>query len=322
MGASLLSVVLLMGAAWFARARYLAAGPLLASQVVVIPRGTPAQVGDALAAARVIDNATEFRVAAALTRWAGPLHTGELAFPALASLSDTLDVLRFGHPVQHRVTIPEGLTAAQIAVLLDRTAALGGDPVVPAEGAMLPETYDFDHGATRASIMQRAEDAMDHALTGIWAGRSDEVKLDSPRQLVTLASIVERETARPEERAHIASVFLNRLRRGMRLQSDPTVIYAVTGGAGVSEHPITRAELDWSNPYNTYTIPALPPGPIDSPGIAAMQAVAHPMTTDDLYFVADGQGGHAFAATLEEHRHKVAAWRALAAQPAATPNGK
>ncbi len=306
---------LLGGAAWFARIRYLGPGPSTAIQAVVIPRGTPAQVGEALSAAGVISSVAEFRVAAVLTREAGPLHAGELMFPAQASLSDTLQVLRAGHTAQHRVTIPEGLTAAQVALLLDRTAGLTGDPVVPPEGGILPETYDFDRGATRVSIAQRASSAMERALTEAWEGREADVSLNDPQQMLTLASIVERETARPEERAHIAGVFLNRLRHRMRLQSDPTVIYAATGGIGVSNHPISHADLELPNPYNTYTSPALPPGPIAGPGIASLRAVAHPLPTDDLYFVADGHGGHVFAATLEEHQRNVAAWRALGAKP-------
>ena len=283
---------------------------------MVIPRGTPAQVGEALSAAGVIGSVAEFRVAAALTREAGPLRAGELVFPALASLSDTLQVLRAGRTAQHRVTIPEGLTAAQVALLLDRTAALTGDPVVPQEGGILPETYEFDRGATRASIMQRAGAAMQRALAQAWAGRDADLNLDDPQQMLTLASMVERETAIPEERPHVAAVFLNRLRRGMRLQSDPTVIYAATGGIGVSGRPISHADLELTNPYNTYTSPALPPGPIAAPGVASLRAVAHPMLTDDLYFVADGHGGHIFAATLEQHLRNVAAWRALDPKPA------
>lgn len=304
------------GGAWYARDRYLAPGPLATMQAVVIPRGTPAQVGEALSAAGVIGSVPEFRVAATLTRGAGPLHAGELMFPAMASLSDTLQVLRAGRVAQHRITIPEGLTAAQVALLLVRTAGLTGDPVVPQEGEVLPETYDFDRGASRASIVQRADAAMQRALAQVWAGRDPDVGLDDPQQLLILASMVERETARADERPHIAGVFLNRLRRGMRLQSDPTVIYAATGGIGTSGHPITRADLELSNPYNTYTSPALPPGPIAGPGLASLLAVAHPMPTDDLYFVADGHGGHVFAATLEEHQRNVAAWRALEAKPA------
>ncbi len=304
------------GGAWLARALYLAPGPLPASQAVVIPRGTLTQVGEALTAAGVVADPLAFRVAATITRAAGPLHAGELVFPAAASLSETLLVLREGRVAQHRVTIPEGLTAAQVALLLDRTSGLTGDPVVPREGEVLPQTYDFTRGATRVSVVQRADIAMQRALAQAWAARDPAVALDDPQQMLTLASIVERETARPEERAHIAGVFLNRLRRRMRLQSDPTVIYAATGGIGVSNHPISHADLELPNPYNTYTTPALPPGPIAGPGLASLLAVAHPLPTDDLYFVADGHGGHVFAATLEQHLRNVAAWRTLEARPA------
>jgi len=292
------------------QARYQRPGPLAAELAFVVPRGTPAQVAEALLKAGVIDDAFAFRLATMATRGAGTLHATELAFPAHASLRSVLSVLRTGRPVQHRITIPEGLTAAQIAVLLDRAPALVGDSPVPEEGAMLPETYAFDHGTTRAALVERASAAMAHALAQVWEQREDGLPLASPQELLTLASMVERETARPEERPLVAAVFLNRLRRGMKLQSDPTVAYAASGGAGVLERPLTRADLDWPTPYNTYRVTGLPPGPIASPGLASLRAVAHPAHTEDLYFVADGGGGHSFARTLDEQNRNVAHWRA------------
>ena len=175
---------------------------------------------------------------------------------------------------------------------------------------MLPETYAYERGATRAAVLARAERAMDQALAKAWAGRAEGLGLSGPREMLILASIVERETARPAERPLVAAVFLNRRRLGMRLQSDPTVAYAVTGGSGALTRKLSRADLDSDSPYNTYRIAALPPGPIDSPGRASLQAVAHPADSDALYFVADGTGGHAFAHTLAEHNRNVAKWRA------------
>ncbi len=241
----------------------------------------------------------------------GKLHAGELAFLEHASLREVLRVLRTSKPVQHKLTIPEGLTAIQIARLLGKSDVLTGDIPVPPEGAILPQTYAFEFGATRSSIVERASADMQRTLAQAWASRSPDLPLNSPKQLLILASMVERETARPEERPHIAAVFLNRLRKGMRLQSDPTVIYAVSKGAGTLDRPLSKADLDIASPYNTYRVEGLPPGPIASPGLASLEAAARPEQTDDLYFVADGTGGHAFSATLEEHLKNVAKWRAL-----------
>ena len=287
-------------------ARYEQAGPLTETRAVQVPRGTPQQVAEALVA---------FRLAVMARRGAGTLHAAELAFPAHASLRTVLSVLRNGRPVQHRITIPEGLTAAQVAQLVDRTAALAGPTPVPAEGAVLPETYEFERGTTRDALVERATAAMTRLLAQTWEHREDGLPLASPQELLTLASIVERETARPEERPLVAAVLFNRLRRGMKLQSDPTVIYAVSGGAGVLDRPLTRVDLEWPTPYNTYGMAGLPPGPIASPGVASLRAVAHPAHTENLYFVADGNGGHVFSRTLEEHNRNVSRWRAQGDPP-------
>jgi UPF0755 protein len=299
------------GAAQMAYWRFVAAGKLAQSRDVVVPRGSPAEVAAALLQAGVIDDIRAFRLAALLTRGEGPLHAAELAFPAGVSLRETLNILRTARPVQHLLVIPEGLTAAQIAMLLDRTEALSGDVPVPGEGAVLPQSYDYEYGASRASMIARASAAMRRALARAWAERAPDLPLASPRDLLILASIVERETALPGERAHIAAVFLNRLRQGMKLQSDPTVAYAVSGGMVTADPALTRADLELANPYNTYRVAGLPPGPIDSPGMASLLAVARPAASDDLYFVADGRGGHAFARTLDEHNRNVARWRRL-----------
>jgi UPF0755 protein len=296
-------------------------GPLAAPATVAVPHGSTFQVGQTLAAADVVSNARSLRLAAALTHGAGPLHAGEFAFPARASLGVVLAILRTSKPIEHKVTIPEGLTAAQIAQILDDADALAGEVPLPQEGTVLPDTYIYERGTTRAALLARASEAMRHMVDRIWADRATDLPLATSEQMVTLASIVERETARAEERPRVAAVFLNRLRRGMRLQADPTVAYAVSGGTGVVGHDLTRADLEWSNPYNTYRVAGLPPGPIASPGVASMQAVARPAETDDLYFVADGSGGHAFARTEEEHNRNVARWRALPARDPAKPGG-
>jgi UPF0755 protein len=311
----LLLVLALAGAgavaAHYALERFHAPGPLAEARAVVVPRGGPVRLGEALAGAGVIAWPEALRVAAWATSAEGPLRAGEFLFPAGASLRDVLTILRTARPVQHRLTIPEGLTAAAIAMLVDETDTLAGEAVVPPEGMVMPDTYQYERGTTRAAVLDRAVRAMQRALAEAWAGRAEGLPLATPQEMLILASIVERETGRVEERPRVAQVFLNRLKRGMRLQSDPTVAYAASFGAGVLDRPLSRADLDAPNPYNTYRNPGLPPGPIASPGTAALNAVAHPAGGDDLYFVADGSGGHAFARTLEDHNRNVARWRGL-----------
>lgn len=313
-------VVVLLGGGWvFATRYYDAPGPLPTARAIVVPRGSLDQVTDELVQEGVVGNAWAFQAAATVTRWQGAVRAGELEFPASASLRQVLEVLRTGRPVQHRLTIPEGLTAVQVAQLIDRAPALDGTTPLPEEGWFLPETYAFDRGTTRAMVVERGRAAMDRALERSWASRSATMPLDTPRDVLILASIVERETGKPEERPKVAAVFLNRLRRGMRLQSDPTVVYGASGGAGVLDHSLTRAELERDDPYNTYRIPGLPPGPISMPGLASLRAVTQPMQTDDLYFVADGSGGHVFTKSNDEHVRNVARWREIERSRAVKP---
>jgi UPF0755 protein len=225
-------------------------------------------------------------------------------------LRDVLEVLRRARPVQRRLTIPEGLVARQIAALIERAEGLTGEVPPFDEGALLPETYAYQWGDTRASLVRRADAAMDAALAEAWAARAPNLPLRSAREALILASIVERETSKPEERARVAGVFVNRLRRNMPLQSDPTTAYAAADG-GVLDRPLTRADLDRDHPFNTYRIRGLPPGPIASPGRDALRATVQPEATEFIFFVADGTGGHAFARTLEEHNRNVARWREI-----------
>jgi UPF0755 protein len=287
-----------------------APGPLAEERAVVIPRGGIREIAARLEREGVVRDADAFALAALLTRGQGPLRAGEFAFPAGASLLEVLAVLRTARPVQRRFTIAEGMLAVQIRAALEAEAALTG-PVPPfAEGALLPETYLFSWGDSRESLVRRAAAAMDQALAQEWERRAPNLPLASPREALILASIIERETAVPEERARIAGVFINRLRRGMPLQSDPTTAYAAAEG-GVLERPLTRADLQRDHPFNTYRVTGLPPGPIASPGRAAIRAALNPETHDFLYFVADGSGGHAFARTLDEHNRNVARWRQI-----------
>ncbi len=312
LGAALVLAVLLLGA----RALYERSGPLPHAQAIVVPHGpvnlaaAALQQAGALPAGPVASQV--FRVAARLTRGDGPIRAGEFAFPAHASLQAMLHVLRTSPPVQHELTIPEGLTAAQIARRIAQAEALSGPTPVPAEGSILPQTYDYVRGTTRAALVARMQQAMARQVAAIWAKRDLNAGLADPDELVILASMVERETARPAERTLVARVFLNRLRLGMKLQSDPTVIYAAAGGLGPLPRPLSRADLALDNPYNTYVVTGLPVGPICAPGVAALQAVAHPAASDALYFVADGTGGHSFSNSLAQHLRNVAHWRAAA----------
>jgi UPF0755 protein len=319
--AVLLGTVVLLGAlVLFSLRLYDAPGPLQDSRAVVVPRTGLAQISDLLAKEGVVANPLTLRLAGLATRGQGPMHSSELSFPAHASLRTVLQVLRFGKPVQHRLTIAEGLTAAQVAVLVSAAPAAEGDVAVPAEGSVLPETYSYERGTARAALLERARKAMDHALEQAWAARSPaSAPLATPHDALVLASIVERETSRADERPRIAMVFLNRLRRGMKLQSDPTVVYGASGGLGVLDHGLTRAELEHDDPYNTYRIPGLPAGPISMPGLASLKAVTQPWPSEELYFVADGTGGHLFAKTEADHNRNVARWREFERQRAAQP---
>ena len=319
--AVILVAALLLGGAGFLVVRsYGLPGPLADGRAIVVPHGGIDQIADVLAREGVIGNPLSLRLAALATRGQGALHSAELYFPAHASLATVLVVLRTGKPVQHRFTIPEGLTAAQVAALLDRAPALEGETPIPAEGSLLPETYSYELGTARIAVLDRSRRAMDKALDQAWATRTPTAAmLTTPRDVLILASIVERETSRADERARIAGVFVNRLRRGMKLQSDPTVVYGASGGSGVLDHGITRAELDRDDPYNTYRIPGLPSGPISMPGLASLKAATQPWPGDELYFVADGQGGHLFAKTEAEHQRNVARWREVERQRAALP---
>nr|WP_314075322.1 endolytic transglycosylase MltG [uncultured Roseococcus sp.] len=295
-------------------------GPLEAPTRVVIPRGGIEAIAAMLHAKNVVAEPRIFAAAAWATRDRGPLRAGEFAFEPHVTMTEVLHILREGRVVQYRLTIPEGLTAQQIAAILERTEGLTGEVPPLEEGAVLPETYVFERGDTRAAIVRRATAAMDQALAEAWASRAADLPLATPREALVLASIIEEETGVAAERGQVAGVFVNRLRRGMMLQSDPTVAYGVTQGAPL-DRALTRADLDTPHPYNTYRIRGLPPGPIASPGREALRAATRPETTDAFYFVADGTGGHAFARTLEEHNRNVARWRAMG-RPMLLPSGR
>lgn len=301
----------LVGAGFYAFHVYQAPGPLAANRAVVVPRGGIGQIAAALQEQGVVRHGWELQAAALATRGAGTLKAAELEFPEGASLHQVLSVLRTGKPVQHRLTLAEGLTAAKVMELLAKADALDGETPPVTDGSVLPETYVYERGTARSVLLARAMRAMDVDLEAAWTSRSPDLPLATPRDAVILASIVERETAKPEERKLVAAVYLNRLRRGMKLQSDPTVVYGVSNGTGVLDHGLTRAELDADNPYNSYRNTGLPPGPICMPGRASIEAATHPADSTDLFFVADGTGGHSFARTEQDHVRNVQRWRAL-----------
>lgn len=246
------------------------------------------------------------------TGLAGELRAGEFTLPAGASIKDVTEVLTDGDPLLRFVTVPEGRTVNQALAIVAEAAMLEGEvTITPAEGDLLPETYAYERGEDRDAVVRRMMAAHDALLEELWPNRAPDLPISTIEEAVILASIVEKETAVASERPRVAAVFVNRLRRGMRLQSDPTIIYGITGGEPLGRG-IRQSELDnRDNPYNTYRINGLPPTPIANPGRESIAAVLNPADTNDLYFVADGTGGHAFAPTLREHTANVARWRAI-----------
>jgi UPF0755 protein len=303
-----------VGAAlYFGKQRFEAPGPLPADKVVNIPRGLGIRdIAALLEHEGVIDQPYVFMGGVTVLKARGGLKHGEYKFAAHASLADVVDTIIEGKVVQHALTLPEGLTSEQIvARLLENDALTGQIKEIPAEGSLLPETYKFTRGTTRAQIIERMKRAEKEELKEVWEHRSPDLPLKTPEELVTLASIVEKETGRADERSRVAAVFINRLKNKMRLQSDPTIIYGLTGGKGALGRPIMKSEIEQATPYNTYIINGLPPGPIANPGKASLEATANPARTKDLYFVADGSGRHLFSETYEQHQKNVAKLRAF-----------
>jgi UPF0755 protein len=309
---------------YFGRQSFETAGPLPDDKVVIIPRGLGIRdIADVLVREGVIDQPYVFMGGVIALKARGELKSGEYQFTKHASVADVVDTIIEGKVVQHAFTVAEGLTSEQIVAKLLETDALSGQiKEIPREGTLLPETYKFTRGMTRDQIIQRMQQANKRVLQEVWDHRMSDLPVKTPEQLVTLASIVEKETGRPDERSRVAAVFINRLKSKMRLQSDPTIIYGLTGGKGSLGRPIMKSEIDQPTPYNTYVIDGLPPGPIANPGRASLEAAANPARTKDLYFVADGTGGHVFAENYEQHQKNVARLRAMertGAAPAETP---
>ena len=299
------------------------AGPLDADKVVIVPKGSgTTEIATQLQQDGVITQPALFEFYAYLNRRRGALRAGEYLFKAHTTIDEAIETLISGKPIQHAFTAPEGLTSEQILGRLRESDVLVGDLMdTPREGSLLPDTYKFERGTTRQQVVNMMQSAQREALAKAWARRSPDVPIKTPQELVILASIVEKETGRADERPRVASVFLNRLAKRMKLQSDPTIVYGIVGGKGTLGRPILRSEIERATPFNTYVIEGLPPSPIANPGRAALEAVAAPAKTKDLFFVADGTGGHAFAETLAQHQQNVLRWRQIErAREAATPS--
>jgi UPF0755 protein len=302
-----------LGVAAFGYEQYIGAGPLPAPKVVEVRKGlrTPDIAAD-LESAGVISDAKVFTAAAYLTGSRGRLKAGEYQFTAGMSMRDVLGLIVQGKSIVYKLTIPEGWTTEQALERVRDNEILTGELTLsPPEGGIFPDTYVFKRGATRDTVVRDMMDAQKKLIDDLWEKRAPDLVVKSVNEAVTLASIVEKETGIPEERPRVAAVFINRLKQRMRLQSDPTIIYGLVGGKGKLDRPLTKQDIAAKTPYNTYRIDGLPPGPIANPGRAALKAVLTPAVTSELYFVADGSGGHAFAETLADHRKNVAKWRAV-----------
>ena len=326
----LLGVILATAGFTVSQKEFAAPGPLVADKSVIIERGsTTEEIVEQLEREGVISRPAFLWVALFVRDIQSKFvsdeaskkraKAGEYLFKKQVTMNEVIEIITSGRSVEHTITIPEGLTSEQIVERLKENELLTGEVGdIPLEGTLLPDTYKINRGTPRAALVARMQREQKRILQEVWNRRAkDLASLKSPRDLVTLASIVERETGRADERSRVAGVFHNRLEKKMKLQSDPTIIYGLVGGKATLGRGLTRAEIDRPTPYNTYVVNGLPPGPIANPGRAAMEATANPSKTRDLYFVADGTGGHAFAETLEQHNRNVARWRQIeASRPA------
>ena len=289
-------------------------GPLTESTVVQIDRGSSLnQIARLLVEHKVIESHWLFVLAVQAYQNEDKLQAGEFRFEPGVSMYSIMSDIVSGRAVTYDITIPEGWTSHQIVEKINAIPNLKGELTnVPPEGSLMPETYQYTYGNTKSEIIDWMKKAHENALSKAWETRDPDLPLNSPEELLILASLVEKETTQVDERGHVAGVFINRLNKPMRLQSDPTILYGIYGGEAWSKsRTILKTEKDQENSYNTYKIDGLPPGPIANVGRAALEAVANPIRTNDLYFVADGTGGHVFAETYDEHRINVAKWRKI-----------
>jgi UPF0755 protein len=309
-----LALIVVGGALVVGKGRFEAPGPLQEDKIVNIPpRSGIMDIADLLTREGVMDaHRLVFFGGVFALNARSELKAGEYLFPKRASVKEVVETIVDGKVVQHQLTVPEGLTSEQIvARLLESDILSGNVKDVPREGSLLPDSYHFNRGFTREQMIQRMRQAQDRLVREVWERRNPDLPLKTPDQLVILASIIEKETGKPEERTRIAAVLTNRLKQKMKLQSDPTIIYGLVFGKGALGHPLTKSEIAQPTPYNTYVIDGLPPGPIANPGRGSIEAAANPARTKELFFAADGTGGHAFAETYDQHLKNVARLRAL-----------
>jgi len=300
---------------WYGKSSFDGRGPTTENATVVVrPNSGVNEIAQVLERNGLIRDANVFRVGVRAHGNEAALKAGEYEVKAGASMREIMELLKSGKSVLYSLTVPEGVTVDQVFQRIAENEILTGDmPAdMPAEGTLVADTQRFARGTTRQEVVTKMAADQKRLVESIWSRRVEGLPIKDVNEFVTLASIVEKETGRGDERSRVAAVFINRLNQGMRLQSDPTIIYGIYGGKGKpADKPITRSDIDTPTPYNTYTIDGLPPTPIANPGRAALEAVANPSRTEDLYFVADGTGGHAFAKTLDEHNRNVARWRAV-----------
>ncbi len=312
-----LAVLAAAAAFYFGDRMFNEAGPLAQGTTYLVAKGASAsEIGAGLERKGIITDARLFSIAKRFYMPHRSLKAGEYRIEAHASMRSVMDLLQSGKSILYSLTFPEGLTVKEIFGLLADDPVLSGPlpEELPPEGSLMPDTYKFTRGTSRQEIVDKMKAADRRAVDRIWQARQPDLPFSSKREMVVLASIVEKETGKSGERPLVASVFVNRLRKGMRLQSDPTVIYGLFGGDGKpSGRPLYQSDLDKKTPYNTYDIAGLPPTPICNPGRAALEAVANPSKSSDLYFVADGTGGHVFSSTLKEHNANVRRWREIEA---------
>ena len=304
-------VVAALAAAAVLAFQWTTTGPLAKDTDIIVPRGASlAATAVQLEKAGAIRSSDAFRLMSRVLGTGAPIKAGEFRIPAGSSAAAILRILQYGEPLQRLIVVPEGLPSILVQERLMAEDLLTGEVDVPAEGSVLPGGYSFERGEPRAAVLKRMQDAMAKTLAELWPARKSSSVVKTPEEAVNLAAIVEKETAKAEERRTIAGVYSNRLRIGMMLQADPTVIYPITKGKPLGRR-IRQSELRADNGYNTYAKAGLPTGPIANPGRASIEAVLDPETTDALYFVADGTGGHVFARTLDEHNANVVKWRAI-----------
>ncbi len=308
-----LAAVAVAGVSDWAMTWFASEGPLKEEKVVVIARGSNVdRIAETLQTEGVIDNANFFKIAVRIKQVGGKLKAGEFLFPANVSAEGAIEILSKGKAVSRKVTIPEGRTSWEVVEILNATPGLTGEiEVLPPEGSLLAETYHFQLNATRQSIIDRMTKDLASTVDGLWDKRSKDLPFKTKEEALILASIVEKETGVGSERDVVASVYTNRLRIGMRLQADPTVIYGITGGQGPLGRKLYTKDLKKPNPYNSYMNTGLPPGPIANSGVKAIEAVLNPAETEFIFFVANGTGGHTFTKTLKEHNRAVKKWRAF-----------